>query len=123
MRRPCLECGSLSESSYCSDHQPVQASARDRGYPAWWGRLSRSARSKQSYCSTCFTPGEPGNPLTLHHVIDENGFSPAWAKVHAGQRLTMRDAYNRLLSVECQRCNNAKGVALNHAVPQRMSRA
>jgi hypothetical protein len=45
------------------------------------------------------------NPLAVDHT------PAAWAKVQAGKRLALKDFGSGLLSVECLRCNVAKGVA------------
>jgi hypothetical protein len=110
MKRPCLKCGELSAGSYCDECPPVMASATQRGYPGWWQKLSKECRRLQPFCSTCGTVGTQQNPLTLHHT------ALAWVKVQSGQRLSMRDAFAGLVSVECQRCNNGYGA-------QRLSRA
>jgi hypothetical protein len=72
--------------------------------------LSRIARKQQPFCSTCFAPDTAENPLTVDHT------PVAWAKVKAGNRLTLKDFGSGLLSVECSRCNVAKGNARGNNV-------
>jgi hypothetical protein len=67
--------------------------------------LSRLARQQQPWCSTCHAPDTEGNPLTVDHTPE------AWAKIAGGQRLSLADFTTGLLSVECHRCNVAKGNA------------
>lgn len=55
--------------------------------------------------STCGTPGTRTNPPTLDHT------PAAWALVESGKRLSSVHFDSGLLSVECLRCNVAKGKA------------
>lgn len=109
--RPCLGCGHDIESgSRCDDcrlprRRRAQASATRRGYNHRWAALSRRARAAQPWCSTCLTPGTPKNPLTVDHSPE------AWLKFVAGKTLTLKDFGSGLLSVECLKCNVAKGNA------------
>lgn len=77
-----------------------------RGYDHRWAKLSHQARQLQPFCTDCGRT----DTLTLDH-------SPsAWTKVAAGKALTMRDAYNGLLIVRCQACNNKAGPARGYRV-------
>src|SRR5438874_2285484 len=85
--RACLGCGVLTHGGRCAACKPkrTQASATQRGYPAWWTRLSKRARELQPWCSTCGTTGTSRNPLTVDHTPE------AWSKAEAGNRLTLKD--------------------------------
>jgi hypothetical protein len=101
--RPCLSCGSLCSGSRCEECQPVQLSSTRRGYGSSWAKLSKRCRSLAPFCA------EPGCGSTENLTLDHT--PAAWAKVAAGKTLTMQDAYNGLLVVRCQACNNRAGPA------------
>jgi 5-methylcytosine-specific restriction protein A len=108
VRRPCLGCSELIISgSRCRDCKPKRTSlsATQRGYGAWWQKLSREARRLQPFCTDCHRPHTAANPLTLDHT------PAAWQKLATGDRLNLRDVANGLCVVRCMPCNNAQGAA------------
>lgn len=106
--KPCLVCGTLTDQSRCPKHRIKRhkPSATQRGYPAWWEKLSRDARKLQPFCADC---GSTQN-LCVDHSPE------AWAKVQSGKRLTLKDFRNGDLSVVCRKCNIARGAARGNSV-------
>lgn len=85
--RPCLDCGTPSASTRCTDC---------RGYDSEWERLSRRARRLQPFCSDCGTPED----LQTDHSPE------AWARKAAGKSIRLKD-----VDVVCGPCNRARGQA------------
>jgi hypothetical protein len=109
-QRPCLGCSELiSSGSRCRDcrlpRTDRKPSAAQRGYPAWWTRLSRQARQLQPFCTDCHAPHIEANPLSLDHT------PAAWQRIQTGRRLTLRDVAAGLCVVRCMDCNNQRGAA------------
>jgi 5-methylcytosine-specific restriction enzyme A len=107
LMKRCLGCGDLAHASRCPDCRLKRSapSGSQRGYPAWWTRLSKQARNLQAWCSSCHSPGTEANPLIVDHTPE------AWALVQAGKRLALNHFRSGLLSVLCLRCNVAQGAA------------
>lgn len=94
LRRPCLGCGELTNTSRCeSCKKPKQnkTSFRERGYDAKWDRLSAQARKQQPWCTYCGHTHD----LTGDHRVPVTA-RPDW----------MHEPFN--LVVACRRCNSSK---------------
>lgn len=97
--RPCLGCGDISVTSWCSSCRPpqrhrVRGTARQRGYTSSWDQLSKRARRMQPFCSDCGTRED----LTVDHLPE------AWARHAAGKVIRLQD-----VAVVCGPCNSARG--------------
>jgi 5-methylcytosine-specific restriction protein A len=79
-----------------------QPSSHQRGYDTRYRRLRNKAVRLQPWCTTCGHTGDKTNPLTLDHT------PAAWVKAPS---LTVKDIADGMLTVECLRCNIAKGPA------------
>lgn len=112
MRKPCLDCGEVSEGSRCEecaaqfeqvtrrisrrgeDATRDRLSPRERGYDTEWRKLSARARRLQPFCSDCFAIED----LTADHLPS------AWVRKAQGKPLRLRDVV-----VLCRECNSGKG--------------
>ena len=115
MRKPCLDCGELSDQSRCQTctRQNENLNARARGYKtqaqrardaevygAQWRRLSERARKMQNHCDDCGVSG-PDADLTVDHSPESHE-----ARL-AGKPITLS-----MISVVCRSCNARRGCAL-----------
>ncbi|MBS1696379.1 MAG: hypothetical protein JST91_29690 [Actinobacteria bacterium] len=106
MMRPCLRCGELASGSYCEEHAPVKASAKERGYTYAWSRLSKRCREIQPWCLDCGSEQD----LSLDHT------TPAAWEIAKRRPLTLKDAAKGLVVVRCMECNNKAGKARGYGV-------
>ncbi len=77
MNRPCLDCGTPSLKTRCSDCTSAQEaqrpSRRIRGrYDTKHNRLRTVVLRAQPWCSICRTPDTPANPLQADHIVPHN---------------------------------------------------
>ena len=106
MKRPCIQCGTLSDSTRCDTCSGryrsmtrrlyPKSSPRDRGYDSQWDRLSRKARRLQPFCSDCGSTKD----LQADHTPE------AWRRHDAGLPIRLRD-----VDVVCGPCNRLRGAA------------
>lgn len=106
MKRPCIQCGALSESTRCDTcagrynamtrRLYPKTSPRARGYNSSWDRLSRKARRLQPFCSDCGATED----LQADHTPE------AWRRHDAGLPIRLRD-----IDVVCGACNRRRGAA------------
>lgn len=103
-KRPCLDCGTLTTASRCTNcrrtkdrqRETTRPSPTARGYDGAWRRLRAEILDRDGHqCTRCGTAGEQGNPLTVDHIT---------AKSHGGSD----DPGN--LRTLCKRCHGRKGV-------------
>lgn len=103
MKRPCLDCGTLSPQNRCPIHRTqrnraIEAKRGDavqRGYASpEWRRARKAVIQLVPYCVDCGTEGTGTNPLTADHIRP---------KAKGGSD----DLEN--LTTRCRRCNSAKG--------------
>lgn len=112
MRRPCVDCGTLSEHTRCAEHTVVhraenrapetKAPTRQRGYGTPWRKLSEKARRMQPFCIDCGTRDD----LTADHS------EQAWRRHNAGKPVRLAD-----VEVCCRACNARRGRARPSASP------
>ena len=102
MKRPCLDCGRLTDTNRCPDHQRQQQRAIDarrgspteRGYGTPWRRARKAVLRLIPYCVDCGHEGSADNPLTVDHIVPLSR-----GGTHDDDNLTTR----------CRRHNSAKG--------------
>lgn len=96
MKRPCLDCGVLTDSgSRCAAHRAAagrrRGSGAQRGYDAAWRRVSAFVLDRDGHvCRYCGGPA-----TTADHVV---------ALVNGGDRLEPAN-----LVAACVACNSSKG--------------
>lgn len=101
MMRPCLGCGNIGATSWCTECRPPErpsqrdrGTARQRGYTTTWDALSKRARRLQPFCLDCGTT----ECLTTDHLPE------AWERHAAGKAIRLQD-----VDVVCGPCNAARG--------------
>ncbi|MEL4358386.1 MULTISPECIES: hypothetical protein [unclassified Luteococcus] len=94
--KACAECGEVSETSRCPEHQvrDTRRAHRTDTTKHWWIQLSRRARRAQPFCTMCGSRER----LTLDH-------SPrAWLRIGMNLPVRLVD-----VTVLCNDCNNEIG--------------
>jgi 5-methylcytosine-specific restriction protein A len=96
--RPCLDCGTPSARTRCSDCQSMRERTRPSRrvlgrYDTKYLRLRKVAIRAQPWCSRCHTPGTEANPLTADHRVP----------LGLGGKNVMSN-----IDVLCRACNSAK---------------
>lgn len=93
--KPCIVCGTPSETTRCPEHQlPTHSGTPNTEHPAYannarWKNLSARLRRKQKFCDRCGSR----HKLTVDHIVRFKD-RPEWAYEEANLR------------VLCVRCNS-----------------
>lgn len=84
MKRPCLDCGVLSDGTRCPTHTRQRNASPERKalYGGHWQRYSRAKRKAHPWCSSCGSTSD----LTVDHPSDAVLCRPCHGKLEASRR-------------------------------------